>query len=90
MASTLTSVCVFLPAVFSASLIRSLMGPMSLCIGYCLMASLIVALTVVPAASATVLKLSLIHILEAQKNRRTGLRVEPDVLIRAGAALYGR
>ena len=37
-------------------LIRSLMGPMSLCIGYCLMASLIVALTVVPAASATVLK----------------------------------
>ncbi|MBD4339219.1 hypothetical protein GUH15_24830, partial [Xanthomonas citri pv. citri] len=36
-ASTLTSVCVFLPAVFSASLIRSLMGPMSLCIGYCLM-----------------------------------------------------
>ena len=55
-ASTLTSVCVFLPAVFSASLIRSLMGPMSLCIGYCLMASLIVALTVVPAASATVLK----------------------------------
>ena len=55
-ASTLTSVCVFLPAVFSASLIRNLMGPMSLCIGYCLMASLIVALTVVPAASATVLK----------------------------------
>ena len=26
----------------------------------------------------------------AQKNRRTGLRVEPDVLISAGAALYGR
>ena len=55
-ASTLTSVCVFLPAVFSASLIRSLMGPMSLCIGYCLMASLIVAITVVPAAASTVLK----------------------------------
>ena len=31
-ASTLTSVCVFLPAVFSASLIRNLMGPMSLCL----------------------------------------------------------
>ena len=55
-ASTLTSVCVFLPAVFSSSMVRSLMGPMSLCIGYCLMASLIVAVTVVPAASATVLK----------------------------------
>ena len=55
-ASTLTSVCVFLPVVFSSSLVKSLMGPMSLCIGYCLMASLLVALTVVPAASATVLK----------------------------------
>ena len=55
-ASTLTSVCVFLPAVFSASLIRNLMGPMSLCIGYCLMASLLVAVTVVPAAASTVLK----------------------------------
>ena len=55
-ASTLTSVCVFLPVVFSSSMVRSLMQPMSLCIGYCLMASLIVAVTVVPAASATVLK----------------------------------
>ncbi len=55
-ASTLTSVCVFLPVVFSSSLIKSLMQPMSMCIGYCLMASLIVAITVVPAASATVLK----------------------------------
>ena len=55
-ASTLTSVCVFLPVVFSDSIVRSLMQPMSMCIGYCLMASLIVALTVVPAASSTVLK----------------------------------
>ena len=31
-----------------------------------------------------------LFLVEAQKNRRTGLRVEPDVLIRAGAALYGR
>ena len=57
-ASTLTSVCVFLPVIFSSSIVRSLMQPMSLCIGYCLMASLIVAITVVPAASATVLKKS--------------------------------
>lgn len=55
-ASTLTSVCVFLPVIFSSSIVRSLMLPMSLCIGYCLMASWIVAITVVPAASATVLK----------------------------------
>ena len=57
-ASTLTSVCVFLPVIFSSSIVRSLMQPMSLCIGYCLMASLIVAMTVVPASSATVLKKS--------------------------------
>ena len=55
-ASTLTSVCVFLPVVFSSSIVKSLMQPMSLCIGYCLMASLIVALSVVPAAASTVLK----------------------------------
>ncbi len=55
-ASTLTSVCVFLPVVFSSGTVRSLLEPMSLCIGYCLMASLIVAVTVVPAAASTVLK----------------------------------
>ena len=31
-----------------------------------------------------------LFLVEAQKNRKIGLRVEPDVLIRAGAALYGR
>ena len=31
-----------------------------------------------------------LFLVEAQKNRKTGLRVEPDVLVSAGAALYGR
>ena len=31
-----------------------------------------------------------LFLVEAQKNRKTGLQVEPDVLISAGAALYGR
>ena len=31
-----------------------------------------------------------LFLVEAQKNRKTGLRVEPDILIRTGAALYGR
>ena len=57
-ASTLTSVCVFLPVIFSSGIIRSLLQPMSMCIGYCLAASLIVALTVAPAAASTVLKKS--------------------------------
>ena len=30
-----------------------------------------------------------LFLVEAQKNRKTGLRIEPDVLISAGAALYG-
>lgn len=55
-ASTLTSVCVFLPVVFSSQLVKNLMLPMSLCIGYCLMASLLVAVTVVPASASTLLK----------------------------------
>ena len=38
-ASTLTSVCVFLPVVFASGTVRSLLQPMSMCIGYCLMAS---------------------------------------------------
>lgn len=30
-----------------------------------------------------------LFLVEAQKNRRTGLRIEPDLLLEAGAALYG-
>ena len=30
-----------------------------------------------------------LFLVEAQKNRKTGLRIQPDVLISAGAALYG-
>ena len=54
--STLTTVCVFMPLVFTTGMVRDLLLPMGLCIGYCLMASLIVALTVVPAAASTILK----------------------------------
>ena len=53
--STLTSVCVFLPVVFTKQLTRELMLPMCLTIGYCLMASLLVAITVVPASASTIL-----------------------------------
>ncbi len=55
-ASTLTSICVFLPVIYTGNFIREMMLPMSLVISYCLVASLIIALTVVPAASATLLK----------------------------------
>lgn len=55
-ASTLTTVCVFMPIVFAKNLTRELLMPMGLCIGYCLIASLIVALTVAPAAASTILR----------------------------------
>ena len=54
--STLTTICVFLPLVFTEGMVRELLLPLGLCIGYCLTASLVVALTVVPAAASTMLK----------------------------------
>ena len=54
--STLTTICVFVPLVFTEGLVKELLLPLGLCIGYCLTASLIVALTVVPAASSTLLR----------------------------------
>ncbi len=54
--STLTTVCVFLPLAFTTGMVRELLLPMGLAIGYCLGASLLVALTVVPAAASTLLR----------------------------------
>ena len=57
-ASTITTICVFLPMVFTSGLTRELLTDMALTIAYSLLASLIVALTVVPCMSVTVLKKS--------------------------------
>ena len=57
-ASTLTTVCVFLPIVFTDGLTRQLFVDMGLTIAYSLLASLIVALTLVPTLSATLLRQS--------------------------------
>ncbi|MCQ2508497.1 MAG: efflux RND transporter permease subunit [Dorea sp.] len=54
--STLTTVSVFLPIVFASGLAKQLLVDMALTIAYSLGASLLVALTVVPAMSSTVLK----------------------------------
>lgn len=55
-ASTLTTICVFVPITFTSGLARQLFTDMALTIGYSLIASLIVALSFVPCMSATVLK----------------------------------
>ena len=55
MASTLTTVCVFLPIVFTDGITRQLFVDMGLTIAYSLLASLLIALTVVPAMGAGLL-----------------------------------
>lgn len=54
-ASTLTTICVFLPIVFTEGITRQLFVDMGLTIAYSLLASLVIALTVVPAMSSKVL-----------------------------------
>lgn len=49
--STLTTICVFLPIVFIDGITRELFTDLALTLGYSLIASLIVALTLVPAMS---------------------------------------
>lgn len=55
-ASTLTTICVFLPIVFVEGITRQLFVDMALTIAYSLSASLIIALTLVPMMSAGMLK----------------------------------
>lgn len=55
LASTLTTVCVFLPIVFTEGITRQLFVDMGLTIAYSLFASLVVALTVVPALASKML-----------------------------------
>ncbi len=55
-ASTFTTVCVFLPIVFVEGVTRQLFTDMALTIGYSLLASLFVAVTLVPAMTSSVLK----------------------------------
>lgn len=54
--STLTTICVFLPIVFVEGITRQLFVDMALTIAYSLIASLIVALTLVPAMGQRMLR----------------------------------
>lgn len=55
-ASTLTTICVFLPIVFTEGISRELFTDMGLTIAYSLLASLAIAMTLVPVISAHILK----------------------------------
>lgn len=54
--STLTTICVFAPIVFTEGLTRKLFVDLGLTIAFCLVASLVVALTLVPMMGSRVLK----------------------------------
>ena len=53
--STLTTICVFLPIVFTNGIVRQLMVDMALTVAYSLLASLLIALTLVPCMSSRML-----------------------------------
>ncbi len=55
-ASTITSICVFFPMVYTTGIVSELMMPMCMAIIFTLLASLLIAMTVVPAAGSTILK----------------------------------
>ncbi len=90
-ASTLTTICVFLPIVFVQGMARDLFADMGLTIAFSLLASLLVAMTVVPAMCSFLMRRSKPH-----KHRifgaiqrfyavllRGALRVKPLVLLAA-------
>lgn len=95
-ASTLTTVCVFLPIVFTEGLTRQLFSDMGLTIAFSLMASLLVALTVVPAAASGMLKkvketkngTKTVFHRGYEKFLRATLKVKPLVLIVAVGMLF--
>ena len=96
--STLTTVCVFLPIVFTEGITRQLFVDMGLTIGYSLLASLVIALTVVPAMSSMVLRktkekkegrLYSALVRGHEKVLRGSLRVKPLVLLLVVLLLVG-
>lgn len=95
-ASTLTTVCVFLPIVFVEGITRQLFTDLALTMTYSLMASLIVSLTLVPAMASGMLrkeKVSKPGILETKllpaytRAARWALSHKPVVLIGAAGLL---
>ena len=97
-ASTLTTVCVFVPIVFVEGITKQLFTDLALTMSYALLASLVISLTLVPAMASGMLKKDKPH-----KENRFGafmmkvyrktvgwaLRFKPVVLILAAVLLVG-
>ncbi|MCH5269249.1 MAG: efflux RND transporter permease subunit [Lachnospiraceae bacterium] len=96
MASTLTTICVFAPIVFTEGITRQLFVDMGLTIAYSLLASLLIALTVVPAMASGMMKRTKeqkdgkflkLFMKGYEKVLRLSLRFKPIVLILVVALL---
>ena len=88
-ASTLTTVCVFTPIIFTEGITKQLFVDLALTLAYTLGASLIVALTLVPAMSAGILRKSkekkskFITVIQNRYGKLLGkmLKMKPVILI---------
>lgn len=61
LASTLTTVCVFAPIIFTEGITKQIFVDLALTLGYSLLASLVVSLTLVPAMAQGVLRKDKVH-----------------------------
>ena len=95
-ASTLTTVCVFVPIVFVEGITKQLFTDLALTMTYALLASLIIALTLVPAMAAGMLRkdkpikesrFGSIGLKVYRKTLEWALKCKPVVLILAAALL---
>lgn len=90
-ASTLTTVCVFLPIVFTEGIARQLFVDMGLTIAYSLLASLVVALSLVPMMSAGTLRKTqqketrLFRAIQDGYERLLRIALKGKILVLAGA-----
>ena len=97
-ASTLTTVCVFVPIVFVDGMTKQLFTDLALTMTYALVASLIISLTLVPAMATGMLKkdkpiresrFSTLIMKAYRKSIAWSLRFKPVVLILAAVLLVG-
>lgn len=61
MASTLTTICVFAPIIFTEGITKQLFVDLALTLAYSLLASLVIALTLVPAMAQGLLRKDKVH-----------------------------
>ena len=97
-ASTLTTVCVFVPIVFVEGITKQLFTDLALTMTYALLASLIISLTLVPAMATGMLKkdkpvkesrFGAFAMRAFRRSMKFALKFKPIVLILAAALLVG-